>query len=153
MVTNYAVSICTLAVYCTLKYYIHGSLFFSKKNCRALYFRMLYARQSVFLQKYCRVLYFGMLYARQSVFLWKNAVHCILECYMHGSLLFYKNTAVYYILECYMYGSSIQFIVFKPLSYCFRSKSISVKEFFKYWKSQTEFSHKTLPCTKFRIPI
>ena len=38
---------------------------------------------------------------------------------MHGSLFFSENTAVYYILECYMHGSSIQFVVFKPLSYFF----------------------------------
>ena len=77
-----AVSICTVAVNYTLKYYMHGRLFFSKKNCRALYFGMLYARQSVSLKKKK-----------------KTAVHCILECYMHGS--------------------SIQFVVFKPLSYYF----------------------------------
>ena len=39
---------------------------------------------------------------------------------MHGSLFFSKITAVYYILECYMPGTSIQFAVFKPLSYCFK---------------------------------
>ena len=87
------------AVHCILGCYMHGSLFFSKKSCRALYF--------------------GMLYARQPVFSKKTAVHCILECYMHGSLFFSENTAVYYILECYMDSSSIQFVVFKPLSYCF----------------------------------
>ena len=38
---------------------------------------------------------------------------------MHGSLFFSENTVVYYSLECYMHGSSIQFVVFKPLSYCF----------------------------------
>ena len=74
----YSVSICKVAVYYTLKYYMHGSLFFSKKT----------------------------------------AVHCILESYMHGSLFLSENTAVYYILECYMHGSSVQFVAFKPVSYC-----------------------------------
>ena len=46
-------------------------------------------------------------------------MHNVLECYMHGSLFFSENTAVYYILKCYMHGSSIQFVVFKSLSYCF----------------------------------
>ena len=55
-----------------------------------------------------------------SLFFYKNtALWYILECYMHGSLFFSENTAVYYILECYMHGSSIQFVVFKPLSYFF----------------------------------
>ena len=49
----------------------------------------------------------------------KTAVWYILECCMHGSLFFSENTAVYYILERYMHDSSIQFVVFKPLSYCF----------------------------------
>ena len=35
------------------------------------------------------------------------------------AVLFSKNTAAYYVLECYMHGSSIQFVVFKPLGYCF----------------------------------
>ena len=39
---------------------------------------------------------------------------------MDGNLLLFKNTAVCYILECYMHGSSIQFVVFKQLSYCFK---------------------------------
>ena len=52
----------------------------------------------------------------------KAAVHCILEYYMHGSLFFYKNITLWYILEFYMHGSSIQFVVFKPLSYCFEEK-------------------------------
>ena len=77
------VSICTVAVCYTSKYYMHGSLFFLKKVCRARCFGMLYARHSPKI------------------------------------LLFSKNTAVCYILECYMHGSSIQFVVFKPLSYCF----------------------------------
>ena len=38
---------------------------------------------------------------------------------MHGSLFFSENTAVYYILECYMHGSSVQFVVFKTISYYF----------------------------------
>ena len=38
---------------------------------------------------------------------------------MHGSLFFSENFVVYYILECYMHDSSIQFVVFKPLSYYF----------------------------------
>ena len=38
---------------------------------------------------------------------------------MHDSLFFSENTAVYHILEFYMHGSSIQFVVFKPLRYCF----------------------------------
>ena len=46
-------------------------------------------------------------------------VRYILECYMHGSLFFSENTAAYYNLKCYMHGTSIQFVVFKPLSYCF----------------------------------
>ena len=86
-----------------------------------------------------RVLHFKILYARQSVFSKETAVHRILECYMHGSLFFSENTSVCYTLECYMYGSlffsensvvcyilecymhdsSIQFVVFKPLSYYF----------------------------------
>ena len=37
------------AVHCILKGYMHGSLFFSNKNCRVMYFGMLYARQSDFL--------------------------------------------------------------------------------------------------------
>ena len=49
----------------------------------------------------------------------KTTVHDVLERYMHKSPLFSKNNAVCYILECYMHGSSIQFVVFKPLSYCF----------------------------------
>ena len=51
----------------------------------------------------------------------KNTAVCyILECYMQGSLFFSENNAVYYILECYMHGSSMQFVVFKPLCYCFK---------------------------------
>ena len=45
----FTMSICTVAVYYTLKYYMHGSLFLSKKNCAAQCFGMLYARQSVIL--------------------------------------------------------------------------------------------------------
>ena len=78
----FTVSICTVAVYYTLKYCMHGSLFFFKKT----------------------------------------TVHNVLECYMHKSPLFSKNNAVCYILECYMHGSSIQFVVFKPLSYCFEEQ-------------------------------
>ena len=51
----------------------------------------------------------------------KNTAVCyILECYIHVSLFFSENTVVYHILECYMHGSSIQFVVFKQLSYCFK---------------------------------
>ena len=57
-------------------------------------------------------------YMHGSLLFSKNTVVCyILECYMHGH---FENTAVYYILECYMHGSSIQFVVFKPLSYFFK---------------------------------
>ena len=49
-----------------------------------------------------------------------NAVCYILEYYMHVGLFFSESTAVYHILECYMHGSSIQFVVFKQLSYCFK---------------------------------
>ena len=81
------------------KFYMHGSLFFCKKNCRALFLEC---------------------YMHSSLFFYKNtALWYILECYMHGSLFFSENTAVYYILECYMHGNSIQFVVFKPLSYFF----------------------------------
>ena len=95
----YAVSICTVAVYYTLKYYVHGSLFFFKKT----------AMHDVF-----------ECYMHGSLLFSKNTAECyILECYMHGSLFFSENTAVCYIVECYMTGSSIQFAVLKPLSYCF----------------------------------
>ena len=39
---------------------------------------------------------------------------------MHVGLFFSESSAVYHILECYMHGSSIQFVVFKQLSYCFK---------------------------------
>ena len=44
--TDCSVFICTVAMYYTLKCYMRG---FPLKNCRALYFGMLYVRQSVFL--------------------------------------------------------------------------------------------------------
>ena len=37
------------AVHCVLECYMHGSLCLSKKKCHALYFRISYAQQSVFL--------------------------------------------------------------------------------------------------------
>ena len=81
------------------KFYMHGRLFFAKKTA-----------------VHC----FLECYMHSSLFFYKNtALWYILECYMHGSLFFSENTAVYYILECYMHGSSIQFVVFKPLSYFF----------------------------------
>ena len=73
----FTVSICTVAVYYTLKYYMQGSLFFSKKLPCTMFW---------------------------------NAI-CTAVCY---SLKILPCT----ILECYMHGRSIQFAVFKPLSYC-----------------------------------
>ena len=49
------------AVHSSLECYMHGSLFFSKKNCHALYFGMLYARQY---WKYCRLLKSVHLFAK-----------------------------------------------------------------------------------------
>ena len=55
-----------------------------------------------------------------SLFFSENTSVCYtLECYMYGSLFFSENSVVCYILECYMHDSSIQFVVFKPLSYYF----------------------------------
>ena len=64
-----AVSICTVAVYYILKYYMHGSLFFSKKS--AVYSVLeWYMHGSLCLsKKKCHALYFGISYAWQSVFL------------------------------------------------------------------------------------
>ena len=68
---KYAVSIWTVAVYYTLKYYMHGSLFFSKKTA-----------------VHCILAY----YMHGSLFYYKNtALWYILECYMHGSLFFSKK--------------------------------------------------------------
>ena len=81
--------------------YMHGG--------RELYFKILYARQSFFLQyekkkkkwqsvfllKYYRVLYCGMLYARKLFFSKNTIVFGILECYMHGSPSFAESTAVH----------------------------------------------------------
>ena len=87
-----------VAVYYTLKYYMHGSLFFFKKTVGRCVLEC---------------------YMHGSLFFYKNTtLWYILECYIHGSLFFSENTVVYYILECYMRGSSIQCVVFKPLSYC-----------------------------------
>ena len=56
-----------------------------------------------------------------SLLFFKNIALCyILEGYMHVGLFFSESSAVYHILECYMHGSSIQFVVFKQLSYCFK---------------------------------
>ena len=84
----------------TLKYYMHGSLFFSKNT----------AAHNVL-----------ECYMHSSLLFSKNTAMCyILECYMRGSLFFSENTAVYHILECHIHGSSIQFVVFQQLSYCFK---------------------------------
>ena len=59
-------------------------------------------------------------YMHGSLFFSENTSVCYtLECYMYGSLFFSENSVVCYILECYMRDSSIQFVVFKPLSYYF----------------------------------
>ena len=82
---------------------MHGSLIFSKKKLPC----------TEFWNAICTAVGFSLK---------KTAVHCILECYMPGILFFSENTAVYYSLECCMHGSSIQFVVFKPLSYYFYEK-------------------------------
>ena len=87
-----AVSICTVALHYTLKYYMHNSLFFFEKTAVHCALER-YMHGSLFFSK-------------------KIAVLCILECYMQGSLFFFENTAGFYILECYMHGSSIQVVVF-----------------------------------------
>ena len=98
----YSVSICTVAVYYTLN-----------SICTTVCFSLKKTAVQCFLE--CCM--------HSSLFFYKNtALWYILECYMHGSLFFSENTAVYYILECYMHGSSIQFVVFKPLSYFFEGK-------------------------------
>ena len=74
--------------------------FFLQKNCHVLYFQIQYEKkkkkwQSVFLLKYYRVLYCGMLYARKLFFSKNTTVFGILECYMHGSPSFAESTAVH----------------------------------------------------------
>ena len=60
----FTVSICTVAVYYTLKYYMQGSLFFSKKT--ALHNVLeCYMHSSLLFSKNTAVYYSGMLYARQ----------------------------------------------------------------------------------------
>ena len=65
----FAVSICTVAVYYTLKYYTHGSLFFSKKAAVHCILEGYMYGNLFFSNKNYRALYFVMLYAQQSVFL------------------------------------------------------------------------------------
>ena len=60
-----AVSICAVAVYYTLKYYMHGSLFFSK-NAAVCYILGCYMHGSLFFSE-------------------NTVVYYILECYMHSS--------------------------------------------------------------------
>ena len=102
---DYAVSICTVVVYYTLKYYMHGSLFFSKKLsctvfwnaiCTAVCFSLKNLPFTLFWKAICMAVCFSLT---------KTTVHCILECYMHSSLFFAKKSAVHSILEGYMHGS------------------------------------------------
>ena len=63
-----ALSICSVVVYYTLKYYMHGSLFFSKKTA-------VHGVWDCYMH--------GSLFFSKTI-----ALHCILECYIHGSLAF-----------------------------------------------------------------
>ena len=90
--TRNAVSICMVAVYCTLKYYMHGRLFFSKKTAVHCILEC-YMHRSLFFSKKK-----------------KTAVYCILECYVHGSLLFSKKN-----LPCIVFWNAICTAVCFPI--------------------------------------
>ena len=55
-----------------------------------------------------------------SVLLKSSLSICTVAVYYAILSVFHLKTAVHCVLECYMHGSSIQFVVFKPLRYCFK---------------------------------
>ena len=106
----------------------------------------------------------------------KTAVHCVLESYMNGSLFFFLKLphTVFWHAICTAVCCSLKKLpgtVFWHAictTVCFSIKILpcdifwnanfskrlfNSTGFFMDWKSQTEFSQKILPCTKFRILI
>ena len=112
-----AVSTCTVAVYYTLKYYMHSSPKFQLNYCRAPYFKLLRARQSNYYQK-------------------NSTVHYTLKCYVHGSLFFFNRNYChepYLNILCVQQPSSRQYF---EMPHFWESK---------FWKKQLppEFSMET----------
>ena len=155
-------SICTVAVYYNLKYYMHGSLFFSKntavhdvlecymhgsllfsKNTAVCYIlECCMRRQSVFLWKYCRVPYFGMPYTRQF-----NSV-C---SFSTAKLLFQRNNRIWQIDPvCKAFSVT-------PHQTRWHNKRISVKDYSNplgfLWIENDKLNFPRKYCTKFRIMI